>query len=139
MSLSLHIRIVPGRYAVSRLDADAVLPDWLQGLGFKAVVYSEDETTVVCLEERVPCQITSERGWACLRTIGPFPFDAAGIVASLIAPLSNEGIGVFVVCTFDGEHVLVPYKKLDAAIEYLKAAGHAVCDNHKPLSKQEDG
>ncbi len=126
MSLSLKIRIVSGRYAVSRLGADAALPDWLQGVGFKAVVYSEDEITLVCLEERVPCEITSERGWACLRTIGPFPFDAAGIVASLIAPLSKNAIGVFVVCTFDGEHVLVPYKKLDAAIEHLEAAGHTV-------------
>lgn len=126
MSLSLEIRTVPGRYAVSRLDADTILPDWLQGIGFKAVVYSEDETTLVCLEERVPPDITSERGWACLRTMGPFPFDAAGVVASLIAPLSNNAIGVFVVCTFDGEHVLVPYKKLNAAIEYLEAAGHTV-------------
>ena len=126
MSFSLKIRIVPGRYAVSRLDADVALPDWLQGIGFKAVVYSEDEISLVCLETRVPPDITSERGWACLRTIGPFPFDAAGVVASLIAPLSNNAIGVFVVCTFDGEHVLVPHKKLDAAIEYLEAAGHSV-------------
>jgi uncharacterized protein len=131
MSLSLKIRIVPGRYAVSRLDANAVLPDWLQGVGFKAVVYSADETTLVCLEERVPCDITSERGWACLRTIGPFPFDAAGVVASLIAPLSNNAIGIFVVCTFDGEHVLVPDKRLYAAIEYLEAAGHTVSTNQK--------
>lgn len=127
MSLSLKIRIVPGRYAVSRLSANAILPDWLQGVGFKAVVYSEDETTLVCLEERVPCDVTSEGGWACLRTVGPFPFDAAGVVASLIAPLSNNAIGVFVVCTFDGEHVLIPHTRLDAAIEYLEAAGHSIC------------
>nr|WP_319390977.1 ACT domain-containing protein [uncultured Cohaesibacter sp.] len=126
MSFSLNIRVVPGRYAVCRLDTDAAVPDWLQGSGFKAVVCSEDEVTLVCLETRVPRGIPSETGWACLRTIGPFPFDTAGIVKSLIDPLSRNDIGVFVICTFDGEHVLIPSHKLDAAKKHLEAAGHTV-------------
>nr|WP_321525624.1 ACT domain-containing protein [uncultured Cohaesibacter sp.] len=65
-------------------------------------------------------------GWACLRTIGPFPFDTAGIVKPLIDPLSRNDIGVFVICTFDGEHVSIPPHKLDVAKKHLKAAGHSV-------------
>ena len=126
MSIQLTIRVVPGRYAVCRLEAEAAIPDWLQGPGFKAVVYADDEVTLVCLEERVPLGIPSETGWACLRTVGPFPFDAAGIVKSLIDPLSGNGIGVFVLCTFDGEHVLIPADQLDAARQHLQAAGHKV-------------
>ena len=129
MSVPLKISVVPGHYAVVRLDADAALPDWFQGAGFKAEVHSDDEVTLVCPEARVPPEITAERGWACLRTLGPFPFEAAGIVKSLIAPLSDNGIGVFVLCTFDGEHVLIPRDALDAAIGYLSAAGHSVCAN----------
>lgn len=126
MGFSLNIRVVPGRYAVSRLEPEAAVPDWLQGPGFKAVVYAEDEVTLVCLEARVPQGIAAETGWACLRTTGPFPFDAAGIVKALIDPLSGNGIGVFVLCTFDGEHVLIPAGKLVAAKDHLEAAGHRV-------------
>jgi len=121
---SLQIRFVPGRYAVSQLASDVDIPGWFNGPAFKAVIYSEDETTVVCLEDRVPAEVETEKGWACLRTIGPFPFDAAGIVQSLITPLSTNGIGVFVVCTYDGEHVLIPASDVDKAIQCLEAAGH---------------
>ncbi len=108
MSHTLKICFVPGRYAVSSLAADAHVPAWLNGPGFRAVIHSDDETTLICLEDRVPAGVKAETGWACLRTTGPFPFDAAGIVQSVIAPLSSNGIGVFVVCTYDGEHVLIP-------------------------------
>ncbi|WP_413220120.1 ACT domain-containing protein [Tritonibacter mobilis] len=124
MNNALKIHFVPGRYAVSRLAPDATIPDWFNGPAFKAVIYSEDETTIVCLEDRVPAEIETEKGWACLRTIGPFPFDAAGIVQSLVTPLSTNGIGVFVVCTFDGEHVLIPASDTKKASQALKAAGH---------------
>lgn len=129
MSISLKIRVVPGFYAVSRLDAAAAIPEWLQGPGFKAAVHSDDEVTVVCLEERVPRETKTEKGWACLRTIGPFPFEAAGIVKSVIDPLSNNGIGVFVLCTYDGEHVLVPSSQIELALLHLEAAGHVVSTN----------
>lgn len=126
MDHSLNIRIVPGRYAVSRLAADAEIPDWLPRSGFRAVVCSDDETTLVCLEDRVPADVQAETGWACLRTVGPFPFEASGIVQALIAPLSSNGIGVFVLCTFDGEHILIPATQLETALWHLRAAGHVV-------------
>lgn len=126
MPRSLRIRFVPGRYVVARLAADESLPDWFNGQGFRASVWSEDEVTLVCLEERVPYTVKAERGWSCLRTIGPFPFDAAGIVEALIAPLSQNGIAVFVLCTFDGEHVLIPEQDRRKATECLETAGHIV-------------
>lgn len=129
MSISLKIRVVAGLYAVSRLDAAAVIPEWLQGSGFKAAIHSDDELTVICLEERVPRETKTEKGWACLRTIGPFPFEAAGIVKSVIDPLSDNGIGVFVLCTFDGEHILVPSDQVEPALQHLKAAGHVISAN----------
>jgi hypothetical protein len=111
----LRIRFVPGRYAISRLAAHADIPDWLNGPGFRAVIHADDEVTLICLEDRVPAGITAETGWACLRTLGPFPFDAAGIVQSLIAPLSS-----------DGEHVLIPAHETDRARRLLETAGHVV-------------
>lgn len=126
MNHTLQIRFVPGRYAVSRLGAYEDVPVWFSGPGFKAAICSEDGTTLVCLEDRIPADVKTEKGWACLRTVGPFPFEAAGIVQSLIEPLSNNGIGVFVVCTYDGEHVLIPASDTTKAVHFLEAAGH-VC------------
>ena len=122
----LNVKVVAGRYAVSQLGTDTGIPQWFCGPGFKAVIYSDDETTLVCQEDRVPAEVRMEKGWACLRSVGPFPFDAAGIVQSLITPLSSNDIGVFVVCTYDGEHVLIPAADMDKAVWHLRAAGHTV-------------
>ncbi|MEO1543467.1 MAG: ACT domain-containing protein [Pseudomonadota bacterium] len=126
MTNSLKIERVPGLYAVARLAADAAIPDWIDGPGFQSISRSDDELTLVCRQDRVPSNVEVERDWCCIRTIGPFPFEAAGIVTSLIAPLSDSGISVFVICTFDGEHVLIPARKAELAIDCLRAADHSV-------------
>jgi uncharacterized protein len=124
MAQTLQLRVVPGRYSVARLDAHADFPGWLKGPGFQAAIRSDDELTVVCLNDRVPGDVQVEKDWVCLRTIGPFAFDATGIVLSLIRPLSDNGIGVFVICTFDGEHMLIPGKDAESAFRHLALAGH---------------
>ncbi len=120
----LNLRMVAGRYGIARLAADAALPNWADGAGFTAIARAEDELTVVCLAERIPLDVQADRDWVCLRTIGPFGFDATGIVQALIAPLSENGVGVFVVCTFDGEHLLMAAKDEARARDVLVAAGH---------------
>jgi hypothetical protein len=128
MPISLKLRLVAGRYAVVRLASDSPIPHWVSGPGFSAIVRADDELTVVCLEDRVPEGTEAERGWACLRTIGPFDFQATGIVHSLVNPLSSNGIGVFVICTYDGEHLLVAGSDRQKAVDLLVAAGHVFID-----------
>ena len=120
----LTLRPVPGRYAVARLPADAAIPSWADGPGFVAIARADDELTIVCRQDRVPPGTTASEDWACLRTVGPFAFQAAGVVRSLITPLSSNGIGVFVVCTFDGEHLLIAAGDLEQSLVHLRAAGH---------------
>ncbi len=49
-----------------------------------------------------------------------------GVVASLVMPLAESGISVFVVSTFDTDYLLVKADDLDKALAALRAAGHAV-------------
>jgi len=125
MAVSLNLRVVPGSYGIARLDSEAALPAWAGGEGFWTIIRADDEMTVVCLQDRIPDDIQSVKGWACLRTVGPFAFNATGIVSALIAPLSAQGIGVFVVCTYDGEHLLVSERDMDRSKELLVANGHS--------------
>lgn len=129
MKHALNLRTVSGRYGVARLEAEADCPQWFNGPGFSSVIRADDEHTLICLEDRIPDGVEVERDWVCLRTVGPFPFGAAGIVQSLIEPLSANGIGVFVVCTFDGEHLLISADDLDKAHLHLSNAGHNWVDH----------
>lgn len=122
------LRIVEGTYAVAKLPADAGIPIWFNGSGFSAFVKADDEITLVCADSRVPRDVSAQLGWYCFRRLGPFAFDETGIVASLISPISANGIGVFVLCTFDGEHFLCPNEKLDRLKEILVSEGHSFDD-----------
>ena len=125
---SLKLRVVPGHFAIARLPSDAPIPEWLPADGFSAIIRADDELTIVCEGDLIPDQIKAERGWACMRTVGPFDFETTGIVHSLIAPLSASRIGIFVVCTFDGEHLLVPAGSAQRAHDLLIEAGHSFVD-----------
>lgn len=122
----ITLEVTPGEYAVSRLNPDQAIPGWADGPGFASITRSDFELSIVCLAERVPAGTTTEPEWRCLRFVGPFAFGATGIVLSVVRPLSEGRLGVFVVSTFDGDHILVKQTDLPRALELLKIAGHIV-------------
>lgn len=124
MASHVRMRVLDGDYGVARLEPSEPIPAWAEGQGFVSISRSDDELSVVCLESRIPEGVRDDRGWACLKLLGPFAFDETGIVLSVIAPLSSNGIGIFVVSTFDGDHVMVKREDLDVARQLLTEAGH---------------
>lgn len=128
MPRHLKLQVLPGHYAVSRLPADAAFPEWADGPGFVSISRSEDELSVVCQQARVPAEVQQSGDWACIRLIGPFPFEEAGIIAAVINPLASAGLGVFVVSTYDGDHLLLKQDDLDTANRLLRRQGHLLID-----------
>lgn len=124
----ITIERVDGEYAVSRLDSTAAIPGWADGPGFVTISRSAFELSIVCLAERVPDGITNEAGWKCLRFVGPFAFGATGIVLSVVRPLAEGGLGIFVVSTFDGDHLMVKHDDWPRARILLEHAGHIVTE-----------
>lgn len=117
------LRVLPGDYVVCRLPADAALPAWADGPGLVSVTRTDDELSVVCEASRVPAVVRCEPGWRALKLLGPIPFGTVGVVARITAPLAAAGIGVFVLSTFDTDHVLVKAVDLERAMAALRAAG----------------
>jgi uncharacterized protein len=122
----INLEMAKGEYAVSRLEPHAAIPSWADGDGFVTISRSAFELSIVCLAERVPAGTVTESGWCCLRFVGPFAFGVTGIVLSVVRPLSEGGMGIFVVSTFDGDHILIKQTDLPNALATLKVAGHIV-------------
>ncbi|MCP3904358.1 MAG: ACT domain-containing protein [Planctomycetes bacterium] len=126
---SQRLIVLPGRFAVCRLDGDAPPPAWLDALPpgvFRSVTRTADELSVVCDERVVPVETTAARGWACLRVSGTLDFGEVGILADLTAALAGARVSVFAVSTFDTDYLLVRAPDLDAAVHALEAAGHEI-------------
>ena len=124
MNKKVKLRVLDGAYAVSRLLPADHIPAWADGNGFVSISRSGEELSIVCLAERVPAEVRTDSGWRCMQLVGPFAFDETGIVLSVIRPLSENGVGVFVVSTFDGDHLMVKGDVFERARALLLEAGH---------------
>jgi len=124
MASRITLKALNGTYGVARLEPSDSIPAWADGSGFVSISRSDDELSIVCRQDRIPSDVRMDGGWSCLKLQGPFAFDETGIVLSVIAPLSTNGIGIFVVSTFDGDHLLVKATDFETTCALLVEAGH---------------
>jgi GNAT superfamily N-acetyltransferase len=125
---SLRLKLVPlaSTFAVCRLPTDAPLPPWVGGGPLLSITRTLDELSIVCGEEAVPEGVQCEGGWRCLRVAGPLAFSLVGVLSSLVGPLADARISVFVISTFDTDYLLVKEADSHRAVEVLRRAGHTV-------------
>jgi hypothetical protein len=122
----LDLVLLSGIYAVSRLKSGTPVPAWAGAGDFVSVTLTPSETSVVCLETRVPRDVTSEKGFRALKVQGPLEFSLVGVLESMIGPLAEERISVFAVSTFDTDYLLVREDALARAVEILIRNGHNI-------------
>ena len=126
MSQPLILRRLPGQFAVYQLEPTAPLPGWAAVGEFFSITRTADELSIVCNQSLVSDGVRCEKGWRCLRVAGTMDFSMIGVVASLATLLSEAGVSVFVVSTFDTDYLLVKESDLERAAAALRAAGHQV-------------
>lgn len=128
--MPLTLSELPGEYAVCRLNPDTAPPTWAMQGEFWSVTRSSDELSVVCAARQVPPDVQAQGriqgGWAALRLQGPFEFTLTGVLASVLDPLRDAGIGIFALSTFDTDYVLVAATQLPEARRALHGAGHTL-------------
>jgi hypothetical protein len=117
------LSLLPGRYAVLRLDAGTEIPAWALTGALVSVTRTLEEVSVVCDETQAPPSIPGEGGWRVLKLHGPFPLDAVGVLASVAGPLADAGISIFVVSTYDTDYVLVKDASVERALSVLAGRG----------------
>lgn len=126
MAAEIRLRKLEGSYAIAQLPHSDKIPAWVDGSGFVNISRTDDELSLVCLEQRIPRDVKIDGGWTCFKFLGPFAFDEAGVILSVIKPLSENGIGIFVVSTFNGDILLLKTEDVVPALKLLKERGHSV-------------
>jgi hypothetical protein len=122
----LELTLFLERFAISRLAADAPVPDWATRGSFFSVTRTGDELSVVTETSQVPIGVQSQPGWRVFKVHGPFVLSEIGVLSALAAPLAEAKISLFAVSTFDTDYLLVATETLSAAIAALGRAGHTI-------------
>jgi hypothetical protein len=120
-----ELTVVPldGTFAVCRLVPDAPLPAWAAGGAFVPITCTDEELSVVCRQEAIPEGVRCERGWRCLRVAGTLDVSLVGVLASLLDPLADAGVSVFVLSTFDTDYLLVKQANFQRTVDVLLSPG----------------
>lgn len=113
---------LPGAYAICRLEPTSPVPE-ADPSGFFSLTRTETEVSIVCREEDAPPGARTEMGWKAFRVDGPIPFSVTGLLASIAAPLSDAGISLFAVATFDTDYALIRGADAARAKRALEGAG----------------
>ncbi len=122
------LTLQPGLLAICRLPADAAAPPVPpEAHPLHAVTRTADELSIVCAERDVPAGAIADGGWRALTLQGPFDLTSeTGVLAAVLQPLAEAAIGIFAICTYDTDHLLVREANLEAATQALRVAGHTV-------------
>lgn len=122
---ALTLQLIESPYAVCRLPAGAAAPSPIPGQ-FSLLIQAVEEATIVCPLDQAPEGAETDSGWRCFRILQVFDFSVPGILASVLSPLAQAGIGIFASSTFSTDYVLVKETDLDSALEALSGAGHQI-------------
>jgi len=123
----LPLELLPDTLAICRLEAGAPVPEWTErSPGFLTVSRTAEELSITAVESAVPRETRCERAYRALRVRGPLPLDLIGILAAILDPLAEAGLGIFAISTYDTDYVLVKSGDLPAALDALERAGHQV-------------
>ena len=124
MPATVEMELLDGGYAVTLLPPGTPVPDWVAGPGFVNISHCRDELSIVTPADRVPDGVETDKDWRALKLTGSFDFDQPGIVLSVVRPISEAGLAVFVVSTFHRDYLLVRTDSLEEVRNVLTEAGH---------------
>ena len=122
----LTLSLLPGEYAVCKLEPERDIPEWITYNTFWSVTKTQDEMSIVCPQNQVPKDVKAESEWRILEVEGPLDFSMTGVVNCLTKPLTDSKISVFILSTYLTDYLLIRSKDIKTAIEVLRAQGHKI-------------
>ena len=123
----MHLRALPGTFALCRLDGAGELPEWFRlDPPLAGAIRRGEELSLVAPVEAVPSGVVAEHGWRALEVAGPLALEMTGVMADLAGALAAARISVMPLATYDTDVILVRDERLRDAAAALREAGHTV-------------
>lgn len=124
--LRLTLLVMDKEYSIHRLKAKARIPAQLSASVFYSVTRTKEELSIVC-ESGIPIKsLIENRGWSCLKVIGPLDLNMSGIIARLSSTLAAADINIFALSTYDTDYILIKTENTNKAVKILRQADYQI-------------
>ena len=122
----MTIQALPDAFSVCKV-ADYSLVD--RETMFCFTGRTDAERSLVCRTQDVPDNATArEDGWRAMRITGTLDFSLIGVLAGISAVLAENGIGIFVLSTYDTDYILTKQETYARALQLLAQAGYRIIE-----------
>ena len=122
----LRIRLLQGTYAVCQIKDTENILNCFDEKDFFSITKTEDEISVVMLQDKIASDVKVEKDWRILKVEGTLDFSLIGILAKISGILAKNSISIFVISTFNTDYILVKEEKVEKAILVLSEEGYEI-------------
>lgn len=116
----LTLKLLKDRYSVFRLNKNEEIPKWIFDEEFFSITRTNDELSIVCLQDKIKEDNKCEKDWRILKIEGPLDFSLIGILSRISTLMANNGISIFAISTYDTDYILIKEESINRAIEVLE-------------------
>lgn len=124
MAHKLTLQLLNETYTINKLPQFAEIPSILSNGEMCFISRTDEELSIVCPDFMAPNNVQQELGWRCLKVEGTMKLQDVGVLASILQPLSEAGVPVFTISTFNTDYVFVMDEQLVNVVHALQKAGH---------------
>ena len=122
----LRIRLLQGTYAVCQIKDTENILNCFDEKDFFSITKTEDEISVVMLQDKISSDVKVEKDWRILKVEGILDFSLIGILAKISGILAKNSISIFVISTFNTDYILVKEEKIEKAMTVLSKEGYEI-------------
>lgn len=120
----LKLLLLEEKFTISKLPVFQDLPHIIANGENCFVMRTDDELTVITPDFMAPNNVQQELDWRCIRIDGQIPFQAVGVLYSILKPLQEAGVPIFAISTYSTDFIFLPDQLLIHAVQALQQVGH---------------
>jgi hypothetical protein len=125
--MTFNLIVFGKKYSIYKFRKDAVLPEWVYLSEFCSLTRTEDEISVVTVQnDHLSDCIACSKDWRILKIEGLLDFSLIGVIADISLILKEVKISVFIISTYDTDYILVKEKDLKTSIVSLQNKGYNI-------------
>jgi hypothetical protein len=119
-----RITILANEFTIHRFEAEEPIPKKIFESKYYWIGKTEEELSVVCDSKITLNSSKSDGNWSILKLIGQFDFSVVGILADITRVLSEAGISIVALSTYDTDYIMVKTTKVHQAKKVLIEVGY---------------
>lgn len=124
MDIAMTIKVINDSFSICKLK-DFTQIDINQPFVFTGS--TDEEKSLVCPTRLVPSEsLERSDGWKAFRIEGVLDFSLIGIITMISTILAENGIGIFVLSTFDTDYILTKSDRFEEALRLLSDSGYSI-------------